>query len=158
MRFTLQDFVEAGLRESPLELRVAGEAVVRAAKTNDWSKLEPEVQAAALVLGKPEQTAPFLLALASSEPVRALELALLSARLTLRFSAPVSKEQVAELGNVVKHEPAEAVLLVQQSAMNAAVAKALATLPVQDLNVENPPLEEVMSELFSRSRAARTAA
>ncbi len=86
MRFTLQDFVEAGLRESPLELRVAGEAVVRAAKTNDWSKLEPEVQAAALVLGKPEQTAPFLLALASSEPVRALELALLSARLTLRFS------------------------------------------------------------------------
>jgi ABC-2 type transport system ATP-binding protein len=79
-------------------------------------------------------------------------------RLTLRFSAPVSKEQVAELGNVVKHEPAEAVLLVQQSAMNAAVAKALATLPVQDLNVENPPLEEVMSELFSRSRAARTAA
>lgn len=86
MRFTLQDFVEAGLREAPLELRVAGEAVVRAAKTNDWSKLEPEAQAAALVLGKPEQTAPFLLSLASSDPVRALELALMSARLTLRFS------------------------------------------------------------------------
>ena len=42
--------------------------------------------------------------------------------------------------------------------MNAAVARALATLPVQDLNVENPPLEEVMSELFARSRAAREAA
>ncbi len=79
-------------------------------------------------------------------------------RLTLRFSAPVSREQVAELGTLVKHEPAQAVLLVKQSAMNAAVAKALATLPVQDLNVENPPLEEVMSELFSRSRAAREAA
>ncbi len=79
-------------------------------------------------------------------------------RLTLRFSAPVSREQVAELGTIVKHEPAQAVLLVKQSAMNAAVAKALATLPVQDLNVENPPLEEVMSELFSRSRAAREAA
>ena len=79
-------------------------------------------------------------------------------RLTLRFSAPVAREQVAELGNLVKHEPAQAVLLVAQSAMNAAVAKALATLPVQDLNVENPPLEEVMSELFSRSRAAREAA
>jgi hypothetical protein len=26
---------------------------------------------------------------------------------------------------------------------------------VVDLNVENPPLEEVMSELFSRSREAR---
>ncbi len=78
-------------------------------------------------------------------------------RLTLRFSAPVSRELVAELGTIVKHEPAQAVLLVKQSAMNAAVAKALATLPVQDLNVENPPLEEVMSELFSRSRAAREA-
>jgi hypothetical protein len=28
---------------------------------------------------------------------------------------------------------------------------------VKDLNVENAPLEEVMSELFSRSRAARDA-
>jgi hypothetical protein len=28
---------------------------------------------------------------------------------------------------------------------------------VRDLTVENPPLEEVMSELFSRSRAAREA-
>jgi ABC-2 type transport system ATP-binding protein len=79
-------------------------------------------------------------------------------RLTLRFSAPVTREQVAELGTIVKHESAQAVLLVPQAAMNAAVAKALATLPVQDLNVENPPLEEVMSELFSRSRAAREAA
>ena len=79
-------------------------------------------------------------------------------RLTLRFSTPVPREQVAELGTVVKHEPNEAVLLVAQASMNAAVAKALATMPVQDLNVENPPLEEVMSELFSRSRAARKAA
>ena len=76
-------------------------------------------------------------------------------RLTLRFSAPVPRDQVAELGTVVKHEPAESVLLVPQAAMNASVARALATLPVLDLNVENPPLEEVMSELFSRSRAAR---
>jgi ABC-2 type transport system ATP-binding protein len=79
-------------------------------------------------------------------------------QLTLRFSQPVSREQVAELGTVVKYEPAEVVLQVPQSAMNAAVAKALATLPVQDLNVENPPLEEVMSELFARSRAEREAA
>ena len=79
-------------------------------------------------------------------------------QLTLRFSQPVSREQVAELGTVVKYEPAEVVLQVPQNAMNAAVAKALATLPVQDLNVENPPLEEVMSELFARSRAEREAA
>jgi ABC-2 type transport system ATP-binding protein len=79
-------------------------------------------------------------------------------RLSLRFSRPVPRAQVAELGQVVKHDAAEAVLQVPQSGVNAAVAKALATLPVQDLNVENPPLEEVMSELFSRSRAEREAA
>ena len=76
-------------------------------------------------------------------------------RLTLRFSQPVSREAVAALGQVVRHDAAEAVLQVPQDGVNAAVGRALATLPVQDLNVENPPLEEVMSELFSRSRAAR---
>jgi ABC-2 type transport system ATP-binding protein len=69
----------------------------------------------------------------------------------------VAKEAVAALGTVVKHEPAEAVIQVPQDAVNSAVGRALQSLPVQDLNVENPPLEEVMSELFSRSRAAREA-
>jgi ABC-2 type transport system ATP-binding protein len=32
------------------------------------------------------------------------------------------------------------------------ISRALATLPVKDLTVENAPLEEVMSELFERSR------
>ena len=79
-------------------------------------------------------------------------------RLTLRFSVAVPREQLAELGSIVKYDGAECVLLVPQIAMNAAVSKALATLPVLDLNVENPPLEEVMSELFARSRASREAA
>ena len=48
----------------------------------------------------------------------------------------------------------QAVLLVPLETVNDAVSRALATLPVRDLTVENPPLEEVMSELFARSRAA----
>ncbi|MDP1823516.1 MAG: DUF4132 domain-containing protein [Archangium sp.] len=86
MRFTLQEFVEQGLADSPPELRLAGEAVVRAVKAGDWSHLDLDAQAAALVMGRPEQTAPWLLALAATEPVRALQLALRTARLTLRFS------------------------------------------------------------------------
>ncbi len=82
MRFTLQDFVELGLKESPPELRRAGEAVVR----GEGALLELDEQAAALVMGKPEQTAPWLLSLSSADPVRALQLALRSTRLTLRFS------------------------------------------------------------------------
>lgn len=79
-------------------------------------------------------------------------------RLTFRFSQPVSREAVSELGVVVKHDAAQAVIQVAQDAVNTAVGRALATLPVVDLNVENPPLEEVMSELFSRSRAAEASA
>jgi ABC-2 type transport system ATP-binding protein len=59
---------------------------------------------------------------------------------------------------VVSHDTVEAVLQVPQEAVNSTVTRALATLPVQDLTVENAPLEEVMSELFARSRAARESA
>lgn len=79
-------------------------------------------------------------------------------RITLRFSQEVAKADVAAIGTVVKHEAAEAVIQVAQDGVNAAVGQALKVLPVVDLNVENPPLEEVMSELFSRSRAAREGA
>jgi ABC-type uncharacterized transport system ATPase subunit len=34
------------------------------------------------------------------------------------------------------------------------VTEALSRLPVRDLTVETPPLEEVMSELFARGRAS----
>lgn len=86
VRFTLQDFVEQGLNDSPPELRRAGEAVLQAVKSGDWTQLDLDAQAAALVMGKPEQTEPWLHELASSQPVRALQLAQKTARLTLRFS------------------------------------------------------------------------
>jgi ABC-2 type transport system ATP-binding protein len=38
--------------------------------------------------------------------------------------------------------------------VSAIVGRVLAALPVSDLTVEDPPLEEVMSELFRTSRAA----
>ncbi|HEV8336857.1 MAG TPA: ATP-binding cassette domain-containing protein [Candidatus Polarisedimenticolia bacterium] len=78
-------------------------------------------------------------------------------RVVLHLEGPVSAAALAQLGKVVTHDTVEAVLQVAQEEVNATVTKALATLPVQDLTVENAPLEEVMSELFSRSRAAREA-
>jgi ABC-2 type transport system ATP-binding protein len=78
-------------------------------------------------------------------------------RLVLHLERPVDAGLLEPLGRVVSHDTVEAVLQVPQEAVNRAVTQALATLPVQDLTVENAPLEEVMSELFSRSRAAREA-
>jgi viologen exporter family transport system ATP-binding protein len=76
-------------------------------------------------------------------------------RVVLHLEGPVSAAALAQLGKVVAHDTVEAVLQVAQEEVNATVTKALATLPVLDLTVENAPLEEVMSELFARSRAAR---
>jgi len=58
------------------------------------------------------------------------------------------------LGKVVSCNHASAVLQVPQEAVSETISRALATLPVKDLTVENAPLEEVMSELFERSRRA----
>ena len=73
-------------------------------------------------------------------------------RLTLRLSHPVEKLQLDDIGSLVKHDAAEIVFQVPFDRVNQAVSRALSSLPVQDLTVENPPLEEVMSELFSQRR------
>jgi ABC-2 type transport system ATP-binding protein len=39
--------------------------------------------------------------------------------------------------------------------VNVVVRDALATLPVLDLTIEDPPLEEVMREMFSAQRETR---
>jgi len=76
-------------------------------------------------------------------------------RLVLRLDAPVDRAVLDAVGRVVSSDAAGVTLQVPQDEVNAAVSRALATLPVHDLTVENAPLEEVMSELFAQSRAAR---
>ena len=74
-------------------------------------------------------------------------------RVTLRFSRPIDAGDLVGLGRVVRHDAVESVLDVHKDEVNGVVTRALARLPVSDLNVESPPLEEVMSELFARGRA-----
>src|SRR5688500_7370039 len=79
-------------------------------------------------------------------------------RVIFNLESPVTPDAVAPFGKVVSHEPARVVLQVPAAHVSACVARALASLPVRDLTVEDPPLEEVMSELFARSRAAAAGA
>jgi viologen exporter family transport system ATP-binding protein len=76
-------------------------------------------------------------------------------RLVLRLDGPVDRAALEAVGRVVSTDAAGATLQIPQDGVNAAVSRALATLPVHDLTVENAPLEEVMSELFAQSRATR---
>jgi ABC-2 type transport system ATP-binding protein len=76
-------------------------------------------------------------------------------RIVFRFSRAVDAVDLGDLGKLVRHDAGESVLDVHKDAVNGVVAAALAKLPVRDMTVENPPLEEVMSELFARSRKQR---
>jgi ABC-2 type transport system ATP-binding protein len=71
-------------------------------------------------------------------------------RVVLRLAAKASAEALAELGSVVSHDEARAVLQVPQADVSRVVARALATLSVGDLEVTDPPLEEIMADVFKR--------
>jgi ABC-2 type transport system ATP-binding protein len=74
-------------------------------------------------------------------------------RVLLRLSRPVEPRDLQRLGTVVSQTDAQAVLQVSQTELQGAVQRALAQLPVVDMTVEDPPLEEVMRELFQRGVA-----
>jgi ABC-2 type transport system ATP-binding protein len=69
-------------------------------------------------------------------------------RVTVRLSQPAARETLDRLGTVVSVEGNQAVLSVAAAQLSGVVRDVLAALPVVDLTVEDPPLEEVMRELF----------
>ena len=75
-------------------------------------------------------------------------------RVVFHLQKEAERSVLDGLGKVVSVNHASAVLQVPQEAVSETISRALATLPVKDLTVENAPLEEVMSELFERSRRA----
>jgi ABC-2 type transport system ATP-binding protein len=77
-------------------------------------------------------------------------------RVVLHLERPVDTADLSRLGQVVANGAAHAVLQVDERRLRETVSRALGELPVVDLTIEQAPLEEVMSELFARSRAART--
>jgi ABC-2 type transport system ATP-binding protein len=74
---------------------------------------------------------------------------------TLSFGSPVLPERLAEVvGATVESSPLHAVLELDAAAMKRVVARALAELPVIDLEVEDAPLEEVMADFFAQKGEA----
>jgi ABC-2 type transport system ATP-binding protein len=75
-------------------------------------------------------------------------------RIVVKLGRPVPEPELSRFGTVVSADGAQAVLQVAAGDVSAAVGRVLAAFPVSDLTVEDPPLEEVMSELFRSSRQA----
>ncbi len=73
-------------------------------------------------------------------------------RVTIKLTSPVEKEHFARYGVIVEHDDAHAVIRVPSQTLRDVVSSALASLPVLDFAVEDPPLEEVMRQLFSTTK------
>jgi len=73
-------------------------------------------------------------------------------RIVVRLGQPVAAAELSRFGQVISSGDAQAVLRVGADEVASAVGRMLSALPVADLTVEDPPLEEVMSELFKNSR------
>ncbi len=76
---------------------------------------------------------------------------------SLKLGKPVAASDLARFGKVVEHGDALVKLHISEGALREAVASILATLPVQDLTVEEPPLEEVMRQVFALNKPAAAA-
>jgi len=77
-------------------------------------------------------------------------------RVVIRLSRPVERADLEKIAAVVAADPAQAVFSVPGPKVSGVVRDALAALPVVDLTIEEPPLEEVMRELFlARQKDAR---
>ncbi len=74
-------------------------------------------------------------------------------RIAVRLSRPVSRPELEKLGQLVLGDGDQAVFQVPGAGLPESVARILAALPVADLSVEDPPLEEVFRELFARRPA-----
>jgi ABC-2 type transport system ATP-binding protein len=75
-------------------------------------------------------------------------------RILVRLDRAVSEPELSRFGTVVSSTGLQATIQVAAADVSGAVGRILAALPVADLTVEDPPLEEVMSELFRSSRQA----
>jgi ABC-2 type transport system ATP-binding protein len=71
-------------------------------------------------------------------------------RLTLRFASAVERGDVEALGGrLVSCDGMNALLQIGAGSARSVVERALSSLPVADLKIEDAPLEEVIADLFA---------
>lgn len=71
-------------------------------------------------------------------------------RIVLRFSGAPDREALERVGAIVEIDAARAVLKVAKDDLRDAAARLLGEAWISDLTIEDPPLEEVMRELFAK--------
>jgi len=65
------------------------------------------------------------------------------------FAKPVSKSDIAKLGKVVELEGTKAIISVPRAESSKVAARLLENFSVDDLNIEEPNIEEIIRDVFS---------
>ncbi len=63
----------------------------------------------------------------------------------------VAPDKLSEIGELVSYDFPKAVIRVPRSASNVAAADLLQKFPVDDLNIEEPDIEDIIRDVFSRT-------
>lgn len=94
-------------------------------------------------------------AIAYDGPLAALSARTLTHKiLTITFTGPVGKRVLAELGEIREHEPRRVVLHVPREQAKVVAAKLLDAFPVDDILIDEPPLDDVIRRVFEGPRHA----
>lgn len=78
--------------------------------------------------------------------------------LTLRFLDGATPLGLEAFGEVVRHHPPVVTLRVPRDAIASTTAQFLQRYELADINIEEPPIEEVVGAMFAESAPARTGA
>lgn len=68
------------------------------------------------------------------------------------FTKPVSTEKITKLGKILSYEDTNLMLMVPRERSNQTAAKLLEDFPVEDLNIEEPNIEEIIQDVFSHAK------
>ena len=75
-----------------------------------------------------------------------------SRQVTIELSKPIKPEVLAEYGDIDAIEGQQVKYLITRENLTSSIAKILAQLPIADLSVSDPPIEEVIGRLFSTDK------
>jgi ABC-2 type transport system ATP-binding protein len=74
----------------------------------------------------------------------------------IEFSHSLNGHRLEEYGEVIKTRGQRAELLVPRDATPNVAARMLAELPISDVTIEEPPIEQVITRVFEQAARART--
>ena len=73
-------------------------------------------------------------------------------QITVVLNEKVDREKLDKFGNLFSYNPPEWILRVKKSDTNRVAAKILEKFSVEDINIENPEIESVIQDVFTKAK------